>query len=365
MPTDTLQTRPKMRYVCDELEKMADTLGPDAQLPTMVQLRDSLGVSMKTLHDSLREMEKRNILRSIHGVGIFVENQQKRTATGNIGFMVAAKMTSVQNLSFFGMIIAGLRGEASLHKQDVILIDNESPYANWDKLDGIVISEANNPRDPFPPLQTIPKDLPAIAILRQLADRPSIMVDDFQGTYRMTQHLLALGHRRIAYLATRGADPILRQRYEGYAAAMTEAGIEIAPRWLRQLHLREEWYNTNDWYFLAGEYFTSRWLEEDWHELGCTALIAQNDETAYGALSAFRRASIAVPEQVSIAGFDGIPRTDSLLPTLTTVRAPLIEIGQTAVTLLNNWITNPKLRPQNVRLPVKLIEGATSAPPPA
>lgn len=364
MSTDTLQTRPKMRYVCDELEKLAVELGPHAQLPTMIQLRDSLGVSMKTLHDSLRQMEKRNILRSVHGVGIFVEGQETRPPTGNIGFIVAANQNTIQDLTYFGLLTAGIRHEANLRKQDLLLLDNSVPFENWDKLDGLIFSEMLDPKDGVPPLQHAPEWLPRVSILNQWPGVTSVTSDDRHGTYLLTQHLLRQGHRKIAYLASQyHGIATIKSRYEGYTAALSEAGIALDPDWLCEVRFRPEWGAQSDWSFLGGQFYMERWLNRNWAEVGCTAIIAQNDQIAYGAIAALTKAGVGVPEQVSVAGYDGIPNVNTLLPSLTTIRVPLFEIGRQAARSLVQLIEDPKTSAPDVLLPVEIVTGESSAAP--
>lgn len=364
-PTDSLQTRPKMRRVCDELEKLAIDLGPNAQLPTMVQLRDSLGVSMKTLHDSMREMEKREVLRSVHGVGIFVAGPKRRVATGTVGFMAASRLTSIQNLSYFGLITAGMRQQAGRQGQDLLLIDNDTPYQNWDKLDGVIVSESHNDVNILPGLQPLPQRMASVAILNRVPDTATVTADDYQGSFLLTQHLISLGHKRIAYLATHSSESsVLHQRRDGYLAALRGAGIEPDPLWMRDLVWREQWLHTADWYFYSGQYYAHQWLAEDWRSLKCTALMVQNDSAAYGVLSAFREAGIDVPGQVSVTGFDGIERANSFLPALTTIQVPLFEIGEAAVRHLAEQHSHPGVQVGDVRLPVKLQAGESSGPPP-
>src|SRR5690606_6745856 len=118
-------------------------------------------------------------------------------------------------------------------------------------------------------------------------------------------------------------------RLAGYRDALQAAGIEPVHEWTRTLagtpsvDLRQTGYES-----------TRSWLQDDWHELACTALLSHNDEAAIGAIEAFTERGLSVPEQVSVVGFDGTEMSEYSRPRLTTVEVPLREIGKTAMELL-------------------------------
>src|SRR5690606_6896279 len=92
-----------------------------------------------------------------------------------------------------------------------------------------------------------------------------------------------------------------------------------------------------------------------------TALAVFNDIMAIGVLAVARERGIAVPEQLSVIGFDDMPIARDLVPALTTVRLPLVEIGATAMRLA---LQPPTDRPQTIRVDAELIRRASTAPPP-
>jgi len=144
---------------------------------------------------------------------------------------------------------------------------------------------------------------------------------------------------------------------------LSEADIEPDPRWMRELRRQRKWDGLPDWYPSSGETSVHRWLEEDWAELGCTALVAQNDGTARGAIRAFQAAGLKVPRDVSVVGFDGLP-TQSGEPQLTTIQVPLFDIGERAMQQLLDFLQNPSKKPEDICIPVNLVEGKTTAAAP-
>ncbi|VTY27855.1 HTH-type transcriptional regulator GntR [Xylophilus ampelinus] len=138
--------------------------------------------------------------------------------------------------------------------------------------------------------------------------------------YALTQHLLAGGARRIAFAAAQ-LDARVMQRAEGYRRALREAGCYDAALEM----LRPEPSSIA----LGGRMF-ARLMDESAPE----AIFFCNDDLAQGALMAAPRLGIAVPERVRVAGFNDLPGSDQLLPSLTSVRTPREAIGEEAARML-------------------------------
>lgn len=354
-----------MRIACEKLQDLASALGPSAKLPTILELRDQLGMSVQTVHFAIRELEKREILRSVRGVGVFVaDSAPKRVLTGNIGFLNDPAQFDLSP-AFWHPLFGGVRAGASLHGQDVLVVDNSVAFKNWDKVDGIVLTDMFSGKSAADSVQCPPPGFPCISIINPQPDMVTVRADDFAGAYALTKHLIELGHRRIAFLITYVPYlTILEDRRQGYLAALADHGIEFDPRWLKKMSHGHGNNDGDTWYQEGGEYYVDQWLKGDWHELGCTALLMLNDETAVGAIKAFQKAGLNVPHDVSVTGFDGTIETESQGLRLTTARVPLREIGREAGRLLYAWIDNPQRRPQSVTLPVDLIRGSTTGPAP-
>jgi DNA-binding LacI/PurR family transcriptional regulator len=105
------------------------------------------------------------------------------------------------------------------------------------------------------------------------------------------------------------------------------------------------------------------WLQEGWRETRCTALLAQNDLAAIGAMRAFQKAGIRVPEDVSVVGFDGTELCEYLAPQLSSVEIPLREIGAQAVKVLLDRLRQPSGKAETLVLPTRFQARESSAPP--
>jgi len=361
---NVLNRRPRLKEACRQLRGMAEELGAEAKLPTLVELRGQLGVSMQTLSDAVRELEKRNVLHSVHGVGIYVTGQKQRKVTGSVGFLAPYNMRPAENMAYWGTVLAGMRSAVRDRGYHLLLIDNSSEFEDWDKIDGAVLCDTHDPRDPQPGLPQPPHGFLGVAMLNKVQHFPSVTTDDSDGAYQLTRHLIKLGHRRIAYLGALHSGLFqLEQRKKGYWKALTEAGIEPQPRQMRELMRRNEWDDLPDWYRESGEYSMRCWMDEDWDELGCTALVVQNDNAARGAIQTLQANGFEVPRDVSVVGFDGLPAQHGE-PKLTTVQAPLFDVGERAMQLLFHYVQDPTKVPPDVTLPVNLVSGNTTAAAP-
>ena len=139
--------------------------------------------------------------------------------------------------------------------------------------------------------------------------------DNYGGARALTEHLLGAGHRRIAHVRGPATAWDARERARGYQDAMNEAGA------------------STDGLVFDGDYTRETGYAVAAACLGArpTAILAANDYCALGVVSALHEAGVAVPDDVAVCGFDGLPSTRYTVPPLTTARVPLREIGDRAV----------------------------------
>jgi len=152
--------------------------------------------------------------------------------------------------------------------------------------------------------------------------RYSIYHDDLDGSQQVTQHLLTLGHKRIAYLGSALAGRTNQQRLSGYKERMQAAGLSIPGGFIHEVQ-----GNQPETGRAAVEHFLA--LPER-----PTAVFCFNDMLATGVLQGLRRAGLRVPQDCSVAGFDNITFSAYTNPPLTTFDQPKHEIGARAARLL-------------------------------
>lgn len=172
------------------------------------------------------------------------------------------------------------------------------------------------------------------------------------GEAEATRHLVALGHRRIGFVAGTPIHSTSRERLDGFRDALAEAGIRfdpglVAPGW-----------NDRDSGLAAGRRLLA--LPDR-----PTAIVASNDLEAVGVLGAAREAGLRVPDDLSVVGFDDLPLARHTHPPLTTVHQPLAAMGRRAAEMLIGWVEGAEPVPSRVVLPTRLVVRESSGPPPA
>jgi LacI family transcriptional regulator len=183
---------------------------------------------------------------------------------------------------------------------------------------------------------------------------PIIDAQNFEGAKEMTEHLIRLGHRRIAFLAGRPDLESARRREAGYRAALADASIEFDPALVRVGGFKEE----------TAEAPARELLLLDPRP---TAIFAANDLSAIQTMRTAAALGIGVPDDVSVVGFDNIPESALTNPPLTTVDQSIQALGHEAVRTLLMLIEHPERRhtgdPIHITLPTKLVLRATAFPP--
>ncbi|MEU3045313.1 MULTISPECIES: LacI family DNA-binding transcriptional regulator [unclassified Streptomyces] len=181
----------------------------------------------------------------------------------------------------------------------------------------------------------------------------ALAFDNLGGGRRLTEHLVALGHRRIGYIAGPVGRTTTRHRMEGHRAALAAAGLGGGAAEQDRLTVHGP-YDRRSGYEAAGELLH--------REPALTAIVAANDTVALGACAALRDRGLRVPEDVSVAGFDDLPFSADAVPALTTVRLPLVEAGARAGRLAMGREAPP---PGGIAtVPADLVVRSSTARPP-
>lgn len=179
---------------------------------------------------------------------------------------------------------------------------------------------------------------------------PSVSIDNFGAMYRITQHLLDLGHRRIRMVAgSRKTNDRQGARIDGVRAALEAAGCA-----LRNTDVSEQPLT-----FAGGADGLRALLKSGDRP---TAIICGNDYQATGALLEAQRMGLRIPDQLSICGFDGMNLAAALNPPLTTVSVPAHDMGRLAATSVLDLLDGKPIPPETM-LPVELVVRESTAPP--
>jgi DNA-binding LacI/PurR family transcriptional regulator len=211
------------------------------------------------------------------------------------------------------------------------------------QVDGFILvdSQVRRRGPPALPLDPVP-----FVFLYEYSDSlqvPCVIPDDLQGARTATDHLLALGHKRVAYINGDESFEASWSRLKGYRQALDEAGIPFDSA---LVHSADTWWEEGGYQGVKALYQLAD---------PPTAIFCASDELAIGALDGLRDLSLAVAEDVSLVGYDDRPSAGQKRPPLTTIKLPFFEMGKLAMDLLLAAIRAEQADPRVHRVPCPLI----------
>ncbi|WP_420628147.1 LacI family DNA-binding transcriptional regulator [Candidatus Leptofilum sp.] len=172
-------------------------------------------------------------------------------------------------------------------------------------------------------LAEVGQRIPTVVVARELASMNSncIFADNFKAAYELTNYLIEAGHRNIAHITAKmhyqEAVTDVEQRLRGYKQALVDAGLSPDPRLIVEGNLQQQ----------SGALAIEMLLME---KQPFSAIFAANDAMALGARLGLYRRGLRVPDDVSLVGFDDEASAAYMVPPLTTVRQPSVQMGQEA-----------------------------------
>jgi LacI family transcriptional regulator len=333
---------------------MSESIVPSPN-PTIADVAEAAGVSTATVSRALnnrpdvaphtRERVER-IAAEIGYHGRYGNRHRSRRATRYITLLAHG----VDN-EYIGTICRGVMDQLDPNIYQLVLhltdaeVTREADYVRIARRTGseglLIVTPRLRDRD-FPDLvgDRIPyvlidfhSDTPSVPCLRST---------NWQGAREATNHLIALGHRRIGYIAGRRNDRIAETREHGYRSALAEAHIPFAPELLAD----------GDYSWTAGFRAAQQLLSLDNPP---TAVFASSDLMAFGAIAAIYASGLRVPEDVSIVGFDDLPMAATIHPPLTTMRQPLYDMGRMAAQMIVSLVNGQDVVSRQIELPTRLI----------
>ena len=216
-------------------------------------------------------------------------------------------------------------------------------------VDGLLLIPMVELNVTYDDLQRLTDGIPVVQIGAPLgANIPSVIYAQSRGARLATQHLIDLGHRRIAEITGPLLNYDARDRHLGYMETLRDSGIPLGQSIAGDYSL-ESGYQAMVALLDSGEPFT--------------AVFVANDSMAMGALTATRERGISVPDDISIVGFDDIPEAAHFVPALTTVRQDFNLMGKTAIEYLVRLIEGEDAPIQQTVLHPKLVVRGSTAPP--
>jgi GntR family transcriptional regulator of arabinose operon len=328
--------------------------GYGAVLPTENELSAVYQVSRGTIRMVLGELENEGYVRRERGRGTFVARAEliessRRNTHSTLSFIVPYVRDS-----YVSSILLGIENAARLSGYSVLFSHVENDLEKQEQAlrsasdqgaAGIVLYPVASKVQSVVLPELISRRYPIVLVDRYIRGISSdyVMSDNFGGGLMATQHLLGLGHRRIAFLSWTEQASTFEHRKMGYRQAMQEAGISPDPAL--------EWEVIG--YPEIDQGALEKRLSEAWRP---TAIFTANDQLALAVLRAARSLDISIPEEIALVGFDNLDISAHVNIPLTTVAQPAFEIGKTAAELVMDRIAQKiPPDPQARILPVKLM----------
>ena len=224
----------------------------------------------------------------------------------------------------------------------------------WRRVDGLFISPVYRMATEAPIYQElVTRRIPTVLLGHAAPfcnQFVNVETDDLLASYAVTQHLLKLGHKRIAFFGGPLATPWHQERFEGYRRALREVGLDVDDRLV----------------FQAGrtiEDGAKAALQMTNESCDATAVQAINDVVAVGCAETLLSQGLKIPEDISVAGFGNILLGAHFRVPLTTTKQPKFRLGSAAVDAMQQLLRGQRAEPK--RLPAELIVRASTGTPPA
>ncbi|MFE4217794.1 LacI family DNA-binding transcriptional regulator [Streptomyces sp. NPDC056844] len=344
--------------------------------PTVYDVAERSGVSIATVSrvyrnpDSVRAGTRERVLEAARELGYVPSGNARGLASRTTGVLglcfpdyadpeaeADAETDSGADdaaMLYSDQIIRGMERAARRHGYALLIAASlqggpESLVAKVaGRVDGFAVLAQTVPTED---LDVISRRLPVVMLAgpREIDHLDHIVVANAAGERELTRHLIEdHGLRRLAFVGGDPESPDAEARFRGFRDACRDAGLPVpdAPDLRTGMMTRAEGAR-------AAETLLDRGAERP------EAMVFANDQMAVGALRALERRGVRVPEDIAVTGFDGIPLSRIVRPSLTTVRQPIRQLGEQAVELLVQRLADPSRDPVSLELPVALARRAS------
>ncbi len=320
-----------------------------------------IGTVSRVLNNSpsVSEETRQKVLAAIEELN-FRPNVLARQLSSGGGMLSIGIITPFFTRPAFVGRLEGIEHELAQTDYDLILYNVETPEQKQNlfrrvpserRVDGLIIIALYPTDEDVAHFRR--SGMPVVLVDAYHPDLPSITIDDEDGGRQAVQHLVSLGHRRIAFISDDLETPFgfraSAQRLRGYHQVLREAGIPTRPEY--QKHGQ---YGRQNAFYLMQELLE---VAEP-----PTAIFSTSDTQALGAMEAIEKLGLRIPDDISVVGYDDIEVATYV--GLTTIRQPFYQSGVEGVHLLMQVLEGMEGSSGSIRLPVSLVVRSTTAPPP-
>lgn len=329
------------------------------KLATIRDVASKCGVSVSTVskafngYADINEATRSFILKKATELG-YVPNSHgrfKSKRTYNLGVLFVDLIHSEFKNEYFAHVLTSFNLEAEKQGYDVTLINRsvgnqKMTYLNHCKhrnFDGVCIAciDFTEPET----LELVNSDIPVVTIDHTFSNSISILSDNYGGMKYLVQYIISQGHKKVAYIHGNKSF-VTHNRIAGFTTTMMEYGLDVPPEYLAEAHYHDP---------ISTGQAVKRILSLPNRP---TCIIMPDDYAAIGGLNVIRELGLRVPDDISLAGFDGLSFTQIMTPRLTTVKQDTDQIGTEAARQLIHLIENPMSTSlKNIELNVQLLTG--------
>lgn len=314
----------------------------------MISMKDiakACNVSVATVSKALNDQSDigettRNLIKkTAKEMGYFPNAQARALRTNrsyNIGVLFVDEGQSGLTHDYFSEVLDSFKAEVEEHGYDLTFINcskkNHSRYSylehsRYRGFDGIVIAciDFTDPEV----LDLVNSDIPLVTIDYVFNNKSSVVSNNYDGMKALTNYVVGLGHKKIAYICGEN-NAVTQRRLSAFYQVLEDNGIDIPARYVKYEHYR-----------------SIKGAEESTLELLSlkdrpTCILYSDDYSAIGGMNAIKSLGLEIPEDVSIAGYDGVGSPSLIEPKITTIRQNTKVLGQTAARKLISLIERPK-----------------------
>ena len=314
----------------------------------MISMKDistRCGVSVATVskalndHSDISENTKEMVRKIAREMGYFPNSSAralKTNRTFNIGVLFVDRARNGLTHDYFAHVLDSFKVTAEAKGYDLTFINcNKTTqrmtyleHSRYRGVDGVVIAHVDFDQNEVSEL--IKSEIPVVTIDHTFDNKPSVVSDNIGGIRELVSYVVSKGHTRIAYINGGDRSSVTRNRIGAFYKTMDELGIPV----------REE-------YMIDGDYrnptvcceVTKKLLDLSERP---TCILYPDDLASIGGINAIKERGLSIPDDISIAGYDGIDVARYLEPKITTIAQDTMTIGSTAAEKLIGMIEHPK-----------------------
>ena len=332
---------------------------------SMKELAKYCGVSVATVskalnnHMDISEETKNRIRKTADELGYYpnaAARSLKTNRTYNLGVLFVDEAHSGLTHEYFSAVLEGFKAQAERQGYDITFMNNHigkkeityCEYSKYRSLDGVIIAcvDFNHPDVQ----ELMNSNIPVVTIDYVHGNCTSILSDNANGMWSLCSYIYERGHRKIAYIHGQEHAAVTKTRLASFYRFAEENGLEIP-----------------DVYVKHSEYLETKMAAKYTKELldmknPPTCILYPDDTAIIGGINEITKRGLTIPEDISIAGYDGSKISQLLKPHITTVQQDVAMIGKKAAERLIKAIEKPKITlVKQILVEGKLLPGESVA----